>query len=391
MRSTTADSPSALTMLPLKRSLPVINAERRPELGARDAGKDIIIPADDELSFGRLPFHQAQLLDHPLDEFIVERAFFSVRTILIVRHHRRGDIFHFSAVNSFSQTSEGFLRPFRAEVLVAFRHKILLRNRRFFYRHDNSITSRSTSLVGRYEFPDDKCHVYDINHSLRKSQILLPVLILFAASLTGCNLRTQSPPSGLIPWMFSDVRVIDAPDASSPATDLIAGYARRMGEQVQVRLDFLDADILPDYDLYLAIDDFPGGSRSLPGIVPTDISWDRLIYMPAQGGIIVFNQDLEPVVDKNVLAMRKPDLDYVEVGINAPAPDKLSFQAFSHLCQKALHRRQHGRLQPGRPPSCSQPNPARLLEHFARLFACSGVAPLGRRAYRSPGRAAWAG
>ena len=78
----------------------------------------------------------------------------------------------------------------------------------------------------------------------------------------------QSPQPVIIPWMPSDVRVIDAPDAGSPGWDLIAGYTRNANGQVQVRLNLLDADTLPNYNVTSPWMNFPGGKSTLPGGVP---------------------------------------------------------------------------------------------------------------------------
>ena len=139
----------------------------------------------------------------------------------------------------------------------------------------------------------------------------------------------QSPPPGMTSWTPSDVRVIDAPDTANPAWDLIAGYARLADEQVQVRLDLLDSEIFPNYDLYLAIDDSPGGKSSLPGGARTDIAWDRLIYLPSDGSIEVINHNLEPLTADNVLVIRNPGLDYVQIGVKAQGLGRITFQAFS--------------------------------------------------------------
>lgn len=139
----------------------------------------------------------------------------------------------------------------------------------------------------------------------------------------------QSPAAGMVPWMPSDVRIIDAPDTANAAWDLIAGYARRVDGQVQVRLDLLDADILPSYDLYLAIDDSPGGKSTLPGGAPTEFAWDKLIYLPANGSIQVTNHELEPIAAGNVLAIRNPGLDTVQIGVKTQGSGRISFQAFS--------------------------------------------------------------
>ena len=129
------------------------------------------------------------------------------------------------------------------------------------------------------------------------------------------------------------MRVLDPADANAPSGDLIVGYAREMEDQVQVRLDLLDSDPIADHDLYIAIDDTPGGNLALADGTGTDIAWDTLIYLPALGQISVTNSLNEPVATQNVLAIRNPDDDTVEISLRAEDLQNfhggLSFQAFS--------------------------------------------------------------
>ena len=150
----------------------------------------------------------------------------------------------------------------------------------------------------------------------------------------------QTPAPSPIPWTVSDLRVIDPSDTYDPSGDLIAGYARVTDDQVQVRLDLLDSDAIADHDLYIAIDNAPGGIEALPDGTATDIAWDRLIYLPAQGQIAMSDNQNEPISAQNILAIRKSDLDTVEISAWAKdlrgSPGRLKFQVFSKQAESGF-------------------------------------------------------
>ena len=104
-------------------------------------------------------------------------------------------------------------------------------------------------------------------------------------------------------------------------------------DQVQVRLDVLDSEPIADHDLIIVIDNAPGGNSILPDGTSTDIAWDTLIYLPALGQISVMNSLNEPVAAQNVLSIRNPDDDTVEISLRAEdlqeLHGRLSFQVFS--------------------------------------------------------------
>jgi len=75
-------------------------------------------------------------------------------------------------------------------------------------------------------------------------------------------------------WVYADLRNLDPADSPLPGQDLIAVYTRATGEELQVRLDFLDLALIPDFDLFLALDTMPGGRRDLPLEVAADLGVD---------------------------------------------------------------------------------------------------------------------
>ena len=141
------------------------------------------------------------------------------------------------------------------------------------------------------------------------------------------------PGSTPVRWQSADLRVLDPADGENADGDLIAGYARSSGKQIQVRLDLLDSEVIPQHDLYLAIDSQPGGRSSLPGGNTAGIAWDWLVYLPAQGHIQVLKSSTQGSTQRNILAMRNPDLDTVEISLQASElnayPAGISFQALT--------------------------------------------------------------
>ena len=118
-----------------------------------------------------------------------------------------------------------------------------------------------------------------------------------------------------IRWQSADLRLLDLADGENADGDLIAAYARRSGKQIQVRLDLLDSQIIPQHDLYLAIDSQAGGNSSLPGGNTTGIAWEWLVYLPAQGEIQVLESASQGIARQNILAIRNTDLDTIEISL----------------------------------------------------------------------------
>ena len=143
--------------------------------------------------------------------------------------------------------------------------------------------------------------------------------------ITSCSiLNTERVESSQIyaqPWAYQDLRAYDPADTPTAQQDLIAAYFRDPENDVQIRLDFLDLSDIPDYDLYLAIDSAPGGSKWLPIQAKTTIEWDKLITISAKGGIRAFsynheNQQITEASDISLRVMRNPVYDYITISFN---------------------------------------------------------------------------
>lgn len=80
---------------------------------------------------------------------------------------------------------------------------------------------------------------------LRKILAFFLLLSLLLGSVS-CQARPEPPA-----WTMADLRLLDALDASTPQTELIALYTRNRGLNLEIRLDLLD--LLPEVDTDLQI------------------------------------------------------------------------------------------------------------------------------------------
>ncbi len=140
---------------------------------------------------------------------------------------------------------------------------------------------------------------------------------LLFLTLVACT--PQATVSTISDWAYADLRSLDAADAEHPDFDLIAAYARWLGSELQIRLDWLEQAALPNYDLYLALDSLPGGTRSLPIAAQADIAWDTLFVIPASGPIQALKPDLSPRHDTALLVVRDPKSDVLVASLNRAA------------------------------------------------------------------------
>ena len=93
--------------------------------------------------------------------------------------------------------------------------------------------------------------------AMRNTSRLL-LLVLLIASLPACQ-----PKSVYVPppdWKYADLRALDPADDIPASQDLIAMYIRRVGEDVEIRLDLLDFSTPLDCDLTFKIDTSPRGN-----------------------------------------------------------------------------------------------------------------------------------
>lgn len=142
--------------------------------------------------------------------------------------------------------------------------------------------------------------------------------------LSGC--AAWQPATAYAPWVYADLRGLDAAEAQLPGLDLLAIYIRSEGARLEMRLDFLEQAALPDYDLYLALDARPTGRHDLPGgqgnqrlNSQADLAWDTLLVIPASGEMQALDELLTPQPDLALRVVRDPTQDSVVISLNRQA------------------------------------------------------------------------
>lgn len=146
-------------------------------------------------------------------------------------------------------------------------------------------------------------------------------LIFALAITTNCSGATRSN-SLLQPtrsWQYTDLRILDPTDASKPEFDLVAVYHRQIGDEIQLRLDWLDQPMLPVTDLFIAIDTIPGGKTELPFKVQNILPWDVLLILPANGPLQALDASYAPIPDIAMHVYRENIPDSLEISLNQRA------------------------------------------------------------------------
>lgn len=196
-----------------------------------------------------------------------------------------------------------------------------------------------------------------------------PVIVfLLVLLLTACSGPGAVPQISETEWKYADLRLVDAPDASTSIADLVAVYLRGSKRELQVRLDFLDLSVRPDLDIYLALDTGAGGVRNLPVEASADLDWDTLVMIPALGSIQTLDASGKRRSNLAVWVQRSPSLDYITVQINRlPLPQtrlEPRLQAFITLSGSKVVEDQSALARlAGRPPARAQ-----VLFAFRNVF-----------------------
>ncbi len=186
-------------------------------------------------------------------------------------------------------------------------------------------------------YPDFRQHL---------SEVLFRGLLILAtiAGLAACSkpLEHRSSSANLIPdWGYSDLRALDPPDTSLPAQDLLAIYLSQnptLRGWLDIRLDFLESPVLPDENIWVAIDIMPGGRVTLPAGASADIFWDALVILPANAPFLAVNSQLQPLEGLSIRVLHDPEQDSLQISLDAASlydltgmgiPPGLKIQAFS--------------------------------------------------------------
>ncbi len=175
---------------------------------------------------------------------------------------------------------------------------------------------------------------------MSKKLYLFLFLIGFILLQSACQVR--GPGKVTSAWKRTEVRLIDEIDSTQPELELVALYSRQAGDELQVRLDFLNLTDVIEGDLYLAVDHSPGGLE-LPGSMPhsankADIQhWDTLIEIPETGeieasqveglpkkkGQPVSEPAWQPLEGAAVRVVRNPQTDSVEISLKRSSLDPI--------------------------------------------------------------------
>ena len=141
----------------------------------------------------------------------------------------------------------------------------------------------------------------------RRSLSLICLFVLLSGCLPAA--ATQPPP----PWVYSDLRLLAIPGEALPSHQLVGLYTRSLPTGEQVRLDLLDFEAVPDFDLYLALDTSPGGVQQLPIDIQADLDWDILLSIPASGPLQALTPTRSTLEGMALRVVRNSALDTVVV------------------------------------------------------------------------------
>ena len=87
--------------------------------------------------------------------------------------------------------------------------------------------------------------------------ILFTVLTFIVSNLIQSHVPVKDSASD---WQYSDVRYIDPVDTIEASPDIIAVLSRQKLGAIQVRIDFVDLEIVQDFSMLIYIDSQPGGN-----------------------------------------------------------------------------------------------------------------------------------
>ena len=159
------------------------------------------------------------------------------------------------------------------------------------------------------------------------ARISWAILILLLISACGGLPRANR-------FEYQHLRALDPAETLQPEMDLIALYYNTAGGEAHLRIDLLDFKASSEFDLYIAFDIRPGGSRNLPLLEDTSFDWDLLMRVPASGSLDLFNASLEPSQSENVEVHKDPALDIISLVIHPSLldlPGPVGLQVFTAL------------------------------------------------------------
>jgi hypothetical protein len=149
-----------------------------------------------------------------------------------------------------------------------------------------------------------------------------------AITIVACSPPLTRTPND--PWKYSDLRALSPHGDANPDLDIIATYTRVTSNDLQIRLDILNLPFEPGFDVYIALDTRPGGTRKLPIEAIAGVDWDILLVLPASGSPQVLlpdaydpnlqhsiNEPQFPISEKVIpRIIRVPWHDYLIISLN---------------------------------------------------------------------------
>ncbi|MCK5316359.1 MAG: hypothetical protein KAJ55_00515, partial [Anaerolineales bacterium] len=153
------------------------------------------------------------------------------------------------------------------------------------------------------------------------SRITWAILILLLTSACGGL-------TGAHRFEYQHLRALDPAETLLPEMDLIALYYKTAGGEAHLRIDLLDFQESSEFDLTIAFDIRPGGSRQLPLMDGAGFDWDLLIRVPTSGSPDLFIGSLEPSQAGNIEVHKDSALDIISLTIppsllDLPGPVRL--------------------------------------------------------------------
>jgi len=115
---------------------------------------------------------------------------------------------------------------------------------------------------------------------------------------------------------YQHLRALDPAETLLPEMDLIALYFNSTGGETLLRIDLLDFQDSSEFDLYIAFDTRPGGSRQLPLKDCAGFDWDLLIRVPASGSPDLYKASLESSQAENIDVHKDSVLDIISLTIH---------------------------------------------------------------------------
>lgn len=220
------------------------------------------------------------------------------------------------------------------------------------------------------------------------SRFHLHLILLAGCLLSAC--QPSAPPAASSPsaWRYADLRLVDPPDDLPPSSDLLAVYLRTTASlfdpgRLLVRLELLELSATATPDIWLALDHAPGGRRSLPDGAPTELEWDTLLLLPANGLPHLLDEQLRPRPDASLQVLRDPLDSCLDISMALAALPRLSpglrVQAFTRLPAEAGSPAQPGDSTPPAALHGSPPPPVPLLLVFWNVFPAYTPAQALRR------------